>query len=115
MSSQRDLVKNKIDKKNKNFIIIILLMILYIIIGTTQRYIKYPYVSGVVVQLNVAISVFLAVQIKGYGSNVALFLNTLSIIKISALIFMTHNLDLLPGVFVCTSTICIILIIRVYG
>ena len=115
MSSGRDLVINRKDNKISNFITIIILVILYISIGTTQKYIKYPYVSGVIVQLNVAISVFLAVQIKGYGSNVALFLNTLSIINRLALIFMTHNLDLLPGVFVCTSTICIILIIRVYG
>ena len=115
MNNERNFVINKKEKINVNVIYIILLVILYIIMGITQRYIKYPYVSGVIVQFHVAISVFLTVQIKKYGSIVALFLTIFSIIKISFLIFTTHNLDLLPGIFIYINTVCIIFVIRAYG
>ncbi len=98
-----------------NIIIIVLGVLLYIALGTSLRYIRYPYIRGIITELHVCISVCLTVLIKKHGSIIALCLSVLSLIQCIILIVYFRNLDIIPGAFVYTSTFGIILIIRAYG
>lgn len=74
-----------------------------------------PSLSGIMAQIQVMVSVYLVVAIREKGFQIAVFINILvSLIIGIKIVFMTGNMDAIPGIIVPLGTIITISIIMFY-
>ena len=67
--------------------------------------------SGVVAQFQAVISVFLVVNLPRPGYIVALGANGACLLILASRYFLLHDLPVLPGIFICLSTMIVVSIV----